>query len=100
MNMKRKKKKKLNKKDAQFLHAFKRAAQRYELDFTKRMKQEIVSQIQSGDAEFIEKQSNRVSLFWVNINDKHCKVVYDKIRKSIVSFLPQESREDYIEHEI
>jgi hypothetical protein len=51
--------------------------------------------IQEGEAQFVEKQSNRVSIFQLTYKEKSVKVVYDKLRKTIVSFLPLTSAPDY-----
>jgi len=50
---------------------------------------DIVSRIQQGDGEFIKKQSNRVSLWKMDIAGQEATVVYDKMRKTIVSVIAQ-----------
>ena len=76
-------------------HAIKRALQRYDLDINQEKLVELVQSIQNGKAKFLEKQSLRVSIFEVEVNGKKTRVVYDKIRKTIVSFLPLGPEPDY-----
>lgn len=90
MAKKRKKKsKRVNrtKEQSQNIHARKRFAQRFGIFLTKKLKAEIVQMIHNGFATFVEKQTNRVSLFDVQIEGKTIRVVYDKQRKNIVSAL-------------
>ena len=51
----------------------------------------MVESIQCGTAEFLYKESNRISLFKVFCKkaDKFVKVVYDKDRKEIVTVLKE-----------
>jgi hypothetical protein len=81
------------KKVAQRRHAKRRAAERYGLELNRHDMRTLVEQIQHGDAEFIERQSLRVSVWWVTVGGKRCRVVYDRLRKTIVTFLPEEPRE-------
>ena len=65
------------------------AMQRYGLRITKSAAQDIVNKIQHGKARFIEKQSNRVSVWEVSDDDGNpMRIVYDKLRHTIVTFLP------------
>lgn len=77
-----------SKKESQIKHAIKRAKQRFDLCLTKQNLIEIVRNIQNNiDCVFIKKQSNRISLFVITYKDQQYRVVYDKERKSIVTFL-------------
>lgn len=82
--------KKGSKKIAQKRHAKQRALQRYGIDLNKTLLRTWVEQIHSGSAKFLERQSNRVSVFEITYNDKQIPVVYDRIRKTIVTALPTE----------
>jgi len=75
-------------------HAARRAWEREGFDFHHDRQLQAVRQIQAGEAEHYETQSNRVSLWWVTIDGHRLKVVYDKYRKTIVSVLPREDRDD------
>ena len=77
-----------SKAKAQINHACKRLGQRYDIFADTKTIEAMVKYIQDGNAEFIEKQSNRVSVFKVTWADKDIKVVYDKMRKTIVTALP------------
>ena len=72
-------------------HAQRRAYERHGLQLTRHDLNEIVRQIQAGKAHFVERQSHRVSLFDIDIDGRSARVVYDKQRKTIVSFLPAET---------
>jgi len=76
---------------AQGVHAIRRAAERYGLRIGKRTLQRLVADIQQGRGTFIRRQSNRVSLWQLNVEGRPVRVVYDRLRKTIVTFLPPES---------
>lgn len=86
---KKSKKVKRNKEQCQNVHARRRFIQRFGIPLTKELKAKLLDLIYAGHAQFIEKQSNRISLFDMNIPDNGTKirVVYDKIRHNIVSVL-------------
>ncbi len=90
--MPRRKKKNRTKAECQMNHAAKRAWERYGFDFHYDRQVRAVKQITDGEAEFIEKQSGRISIWWVTIDGVRMKVVYDKHRKTIASVLPEEFR--------
>ncbi|MFH0873975.1 MAG: hypothetical protein V1846_04045 [Candidatus Komeilibacteria bacterium] len=76
-------------------HAKRRAWERCGLALTKADLSDIVRQIrlQSERAIFVRRYSNRVSLWLVSINvpdekPTHHRVLYDKQRHQIVTFLP------------
>ena len=71
-------------------HAQKRFYERFNVDMSEDDIYTMSNLIREGRCEFIEKQSNRISLFYVNYNDKKYEVVYDKSRKSIVTVLPED----------
>lgn len=51
--------------------------------------------IHNGTAKFVEKQSNRVTVFDVEIRGIEARVVYDKERKSIITAVTPDSLNDY-----
>lgn len=76
-----------SKKKCQKIHTARRIQQR----FGDRINQkELIKIISSNRAEFIERQSNRVTVWKV----KHCGLslicVYDKIRKSLATVVTEE----------
>lgn len=77
-----------SKRKAQLRHAKVRALERYGITVGNRTLAEMVQDIQQGRAEFLERQSLRVTLWRV----RGYKVVYDRTRKTIVSFLPDAER--------
>ena len=74
-------------------HAKKRAEERYGLNLNKEARHEIVSLIQSNQAEFVGKQSNTRSLWRVQYQDQSLNVVYDKARSTMCTVLPKEAHE-------
>jgi hypothetical protein len=74
-------------------HAKKRAEERYGLNLNKEARHEIVSMIQTNQAEFVGKQSNTRSLWRVNYQDQSLNVVYDKARSTMCTVLPKEAHE-------
>lgn len=71
-------------------HAKHRAAARYDLFLTDQNLEAIVVQIQTGKAHFVGRQSNRVTHWDVQVEGKLARVVYDKARGQITTFLPPE----------
>ncbi|MDO8640845.1 MAG: hypothetical protein Q7R33_04825 [Nitrosarchaeum sp.] len=49
----------------------------------------IIRKIQSGESLHLRTQSNRVTIKGVKHNEKWFVVVYDKLRKSLVTILPE-----------
>lgn len=46
---------------------------------------ELVKKIQANELEFVERQSNRVSVFRYKFYEKSYRLVYDKTRKQIIT---------------
>jgi hypothetical protein len=80
------------------IHAKRRFDERYGINLTESLHQELVAFIQSGQPEdFICAQSNRVSVWAVSIAEQYTPkgqgaqrvpVAYDKVRKLLVTALP------------
>jgi hypothetical protein len=83
-----------SKAKCQQAHARKRAMERYGIDLSRAKQEEIIGLIKANKAQFVEKQSNRITVFRVVLDDKMFRVVYDKQRKSLVTVLPQEEITD------
>lgn len=86
-----------SKKKRQKHHAQRRARERFGIYLTDNDVNEIIKMIQNASKKvlFVEKQSNRVSVFQVTYGDEVFGVVYDKIRKMIVTVLKKE----WLKHE-
>lgn len=87
-------------------HFKRRMMERYGLTVNRHEYRFMVEMIQNGEAEFIEKQSNRVSAFWLNLtvddgvgNSEivRVRVIYDKLRKTLVTALPPEGEIDWLD---
>lgn len=91
--------KRLTKKTSQSMHARKRAIERFGLKYNRFVRKELVKMIQNGKAEFIEKQSNRVSKWRILYDGRWIDVIYDGRRKTIVTFLyiDEEENAKYID---
>lgn len=69
-------------------HAKLRFRQRAGLSLTPEIHKQFLNQIWNRQAEFVEKQSCRVSIFLVTYDNQKLKVAYDKDRKLIITCLP------------
>lgn len=86
--MRSKKRRFLNKKkNAQNVHFKKRMIQRYRIFFNKNQKKEMISQIKRGTAKFLYKESNTKSIWSIQFRGRNIPVVYDNIRKNLVTCL-------------
>lgn len=75
-------------------HAGLRAAQRYGICLGQKEHDEMVYQIKRQKAKFVERQSNRVTIWIVEIDGQKIKVCYDAHRKAVITCLPPESIEE------
>ena len=81
----------MGKRQAQIIHAKRRALERCGSVIGERRLMEIVKEIQQGKAKFIRRSSNRVSIWEVAVqpgSERRYHAVYDNKRKTIVTFLP------------
>ena len=76
----------MKKKKAQQIHFFHRCLQRigFVLD-----ENNLIKKIQSGELDFIKRQSNRVTIWRYYVKDKSYQVVYDKVRKQVITVLEE-----------
>ena len=84
----------MDKAKSQRIHAKRRALQRYDISLNREDLEKIIQLIQTGKGRCIEKQSNTRTIFIVEYKGKDCKVVYDKLRKNICTFLPMEDKKN------
>lgn len=77
-----------SKKKCQQVHAVRRFIERTGLVVGQDSLNQIVNLIRNGKSIPIRKQSLRVSVHQVTFRGKEIRVVYDKIRKQIVTVLP------------
>ena len=75
-------------------HFRERALLRYGLDATREHQENIIRMIQRGNAKFVDSRSQRTSTFLVNYLDREMLVVYDSRRKTLVTALPKENKND------
>jgi hypothetical protein len=84
---KKPKKSKSSKYAAQMRHAQRRALERYSIFCSLADLMEIRDLIQSQKGNLVERQSLRVTVWDVDYKGTEIRVVYDNVRKSIVTFL-------------
>jgi len=78
---------------AQKHHAMNRFAERYGKVLTPRDYREAIKNIIAGNFVFIERQSNRRTVFRGVVNGVDTLMVYDSLRKRIITFLIDGYRE-------
>lgn len=78
------------KRRAQQRHARVRAQERYGLEFGPATREAVLRAIQTGRSEHVAKQSHRVSVHDVEVDGATVRVVYDRQRKEVVTFLRPE----------
>jgi hypothetical protein len=71
-------------------HAKQRALQRFNIILNDDDIRDICFLIQKGKAEFIDRQSNRVTRWKVFVKSVYMIVVYDNNRGTIITFLTEE----------
>ena len=76
-----------SKKDCQKAHMKRRVRQRFGIDLNRHDLAEIVSRIQSGQSEFIDRRSLRTARHRLEVKGTTIDVIYDKSRQTVVSAL-------------
>ena len=74
-----------------YQHSKRRAGERYGINLSKDLYQQVSKMIQSGRSEFVEKQTLTKTVHYVELNGHRCKVVYSKKYRGVTTFLPQET---------
>lgn len=80
----------MNKKRSQMRHLKRRWLQRTGDTIDSKLHAKIVRMIREGKTRIYYKQSNRISIHYVDIDGTEKRVVYDKQRKQCVTILPKE----------
>ena len=83
--------KRLSKHKAERMHAMRRFSERMGFGLSKEGYDDLVRQVQEGKAQFVCKQSNRVTVFRLRMDGKPVRIAYDKQRHQIVTFMPEEA---------
>lgn len=84
----------MTKKKSEQLHAKRRALERYNLELTRDVRDELRGQIKKQKGKFLYRESRRVTVWEVVRQEQTYKVVYDKLRGEIITFLPPEEKVD------
>jgi len=88
----------MKKKKNQMKHAKLRAGERYGIELKPNAYQTLLMMIWKpvkGKSAFLKRQSNRVTLWALFYEDQWLPVVYDSIRKTIVTILPAKVLKQY-----
>jgi len=86
----RRKRRRLNKADAQSAHARRRVVERFGFPIGEERLEEIAEEIRQGRAKFLYRTSNRVTVWETMIEERPARVVYDKRTKRIVTVIRPE----------
>ncbi len=87
----------LSKAKCQRMHTKTRMLQRYGIELNRRSYQEIANPIRdrgpgkAKDSRFVDRQSNRITRWFVKYSGRWFPVVYDSKRKTLVTILPEGS---------
>lgn len=81
----------MNKVEAERVHAKRRAKERFGLNLTKDVRDLLRGKIKRGEGTFISRRSRRISIWRISYENIFYRVVYDKDRHEIVTFLPEEN---------
>lgn len=73
-----------NKKKAVKKHFFRRSLERVGVLLDEN---DLIRKIQNHELEFVERQSNRKTVFRLEYNGQKYRIVYDKVRKQIITIL-------------
>jgi hypothetical protein len=76
-----------------FKHARRRAIERYDLWLTRREYEQMIQEIQQGKHLLLQRESCSRT-HWL-VSGQYI-VVYEKVRKGIVTFLPPEAIDNYL----
>jgi len=91
----------MNKARGQYRHAQRRAWGRFHLKLTPELMEQFIDKIRYADrltdgkpnAILVKRESNRVSTWLIAHEGKEYHIVYDSLRKTLVSFLPHNPEE-------
>lgn len=78
----------MSKAKAQRRHARARALERYGVEVGPDTLRRIIADIQGGRSVVVQKQSLRVTVHDVEVDGTRMRVVYDRQRKELATFLP------------
>lgn len=84
-----------NKTKSAWKHFSRRASERLGFAITKATHQDIIDQIQNDKGYLVEKQSNARSIWEVKIADQKCEVIYDKLKKRLITVLPIKDNNEF-----
>jgi hypothetical protein len=78
------------KRESQIYHAKKRARQRFGLNLSEHQLEELARDVQAQKFKFLERQSQRITVWLATIEEMEVVVVYDNKRQSVTTLIPYE----------
>lgn len=81
----------MNKRRSQVKHAKKRFIERHDIFLSDKELEAIGKLIRNGKSVFVRRDSLRVTVHQVVVEGKSVIVVYDKVRRTIITALPSPS---------
>ena len=87
MSLKRLIRKSKGKRRNQIKHARRRFKDRFDISLNGNQYKQLINRIKKGKADFVKRQSNRVSLWDIDFEGHLIRVVYDKKTSAIVTAL-------------
>lgn len=75
-------------------HAVRRSIERYGIDLSARIAQQIAKQIEGGTAKHLSDAANGTKRYEVTVAGRNIPVAYNTVRRHITTVLPQKSRSD------
>ena len=83
----------MSKRAANHKHTKMRMEERWGLEWNRARRQEVIAMIQANHTKPVKKISVNRSIHLVHYLEKDFMVVYDKLRHSLITVLPQKARE-------
>ena len=87
MGLKRLIRKSKGKRKNQIKHAKRRFKKRFDISLNENQYNQLVNRIKKGKADFVRRQSNRVTIWDLQFEGHEIRVVYDKHTSAIVTAL-------------
>lgn len=87
MSLKRLIRKSKGKRKNQIKHAKRRFKKRFDISLNENQYTQLINRIKKGQADFVKRQSNRVTIWDLEFEGHDIRVVYDKKTSAIVTAL-------------
>ena len=78
-----------SKEKSNFIHAREAALTRYGIDYSRQVESEVIGEIRNGKSDGVRVSHTR-SMHTLSLRGRLVRVVYDRARESVITFLPLE----------